>query len=67
MTSHVLYDGMVAPVKGLIWKFIKKTYLQQAQKSKDDELLSIDLLNKDKVIVLDAVVIGIKTNLLFTQ
>ena len=58
---------MVTFVKGLMRKFIQKKYLHQDGKSKEDDELSIDVLNKDKAKVLDDVVIGTKADLLFTQ
>ena len=65
---HILYDGMMTHVKGLMRKFIKKKYLQQDGKSKDDDaILEIDDLDKDKAKVADVVVIGTRTNLLFSQ
>ena len=65
---HLLYDGMMTLVKGLMRKFIKKKYLQQDGKSKDDDaILEIDVLDKDKAKMADKVVIGTRANLLFSQ
>ena len=64
---HVLYNGMMT-LKGLMRKFIKKKYLQQDGKSKDDDaILEIDVLDKDKAKVADGMVIGTRANLLFSQ